>query len=290
MSSYNPFIDNIEDAKTLEILFERPDQELKLMGHLYQIMDAMANQDDPHATPSPSQIHGCRLKMWYSGKGIQKTNRIPPASYKKMETGRHIEGFWRTIIDAAGFGWEECPESISRGPWAGGTGDGILTVLREDAAEAIGFPIGTRGLLELKDLGIWSYDNFINEGSRGRDINGYYHQSQTYLDFYAESHDLKFCVLLGGQADSSGVTFNWKRMRKRAGEAPPFWLEIIYPDPVIQAKNNTIAEEVSWYLKTYDVAPGELKDFDPEAGKFPCGDDEKAYCGWRDLCLKVRRK
>jgi len=288
----NPFLDNIKDSRTLELLWDRPDPELRLMGHLYMVMDALANQEDPHATPSPSQIHGCRLKMWFGGRGIAKTNRIPPASFKKMETGRHIEGFWREVIDAAGFDWEPCPDSIERGPWKGGIGDGILTIREQDAADAMGLPVGTKGLLELKDLGVWSFDNYITEGSQGRDIKGYYHQAQTYLDFYSESHDLSFAILLGGQADNSSVTFNWKRMRKREGEPPPFWLEILYPDPSVQAENHARATEVNWYLERYtddSKPPIELKDFDPEAGKFPCGDAEKAYCGWRDLCLKVRR-
>lgn len=286
---FNPFVDSIKAAHVQELLWERPDQELKLMGHLYLAMDTMANIDDPHATPSPSQIHGCRLKMWFSGKGTPRSNRIPPASYKKMETGRHIEGFWREILDAAGFDWEPCPPSRPHKGYRGGSGDGILTVRTEEAAEAVGFPVGTRGLLELKDLGLWTFENYVREGSRGKDIDGYHHQAQAYLDFYAEEFDLKFAILLGGQADNSSVTFLWNRMRKYEGDAPPFWLEILYPDPAMAAADNDKAIEVAYYIDNFEEPPGDLKDYDPEAGKFPCGSDEKAYCGWRDLCLKVRR-
>lgn len=283
--TFNPFVDAITDSKTLEILWERPDQELKLMGHLYQAMDALANEESSHATPSPSGIHGCRLKQWFGGKDVPKSNRIPPASFKKMETGRHIEGFWREVMDAAGLDWEPCPESAPHGNYRDGSGDGFVTVRTEDAAEATGFPVGTKLLLELKDLGVWSYDNYIQEGSLGRDITGYHHQTQAYLEKYG----LPACILLGGQADNSSVTFNWSRMRKREGEAPPFWLEIIYPDATMAAKDNAIAAEVGYYIDNYDEPPSELKDFEPLDGKFPCGSETKAYCGWRDLCLKVRR-
>lgn len=283
--AYNPFVSAIEDQDLLDRLAGRPKAELALMAHIYTTMFAMANQDDPHATPSPSGIHGCRLKQWFGAKALQRTNPIPPASYKKMETGRHIETFWREVIESAGFDWEECPESIERPPFKGGTGDGILTIRTEECAQVMGQPVGTRGLLELKDLGIWSFLDYVYKGAQGPDIMGYYHQAQTYMSFY----DLKFAVLLGGQADNSAITFTWSRMRKKKGMPPPFWLEILEFDPIMAAKDRGVAQEINYFVENYEEPPGTLKDFDPAEGKFPCGSEDRPYCGWRDICLKVRK-
>ncbi len=133
--------------------------------------------------------------------------------------------------------------------------------------------------------------DYVEQGTTGKyGMEGYVHQAQTYLEFYRESHDLKFAILLGGQADNSSITFVWNRMKKREGLAPPFWLEILYPDPAMAAADNDKAGEVAWYIDNVAEPPGELKDFNPEDGKFPCGSDDRAYCGWRDRCLLVARK
>lgn len=284
--TYNPFVDNLDHEPTLDRLAQRPRGEVGLMGVLYTAAHELANADSEHAVPSPSGVADCRLKQWFTGREVPRSNPIPPANYKKMETGRHIERFWHDIYEQAGFDVLPTPDSEPFDNFKGGQGDGILVIRTDELAETMGLRVGDRGLLELKDLGMWTFDDYVLHGTEGKDIEHYKIQTQIYLGRY----NLKFAVLHGGIADNSAQMFLWQRMRKREGNPPPFWLEIVYPDPVVYAAMNARAGEVNWYIENVEQPPLVLKDFDPEQGKFPCGSDERPYCGWRDLCKKVRNE
>lgn len=281
---FNPFVDSIADDEVLQRLMTRPERERNLMGALFHAAHALANEVSDHAVPSPSGVAGCRLQQWFAGKRIPRTNPIPPASFKKMETGRHIEPFWRDVYEAAGFDVEPCPEPEPFDNFRGGIGDAILTVRDPALGIDLGLPTGSRGLLELKDLGIWSFTDYVLNGSMGKDIEKYRKQVGVYLHRYK----LDFAILHGGQADNSAVTWIWQKIRRRAGFAPPFWLEILYPDEAEYARLNDRAGEVAWYIDNVDEPPAVLKDYNPEKGEFPCGSDTRPYCGWREICLRTR--
>lgn len=280
---FNPYLEAIEDEAVRERLLEHEPRELALAGELYHAAFDLANADSDHAVPSPSGVADCRLKQWFAATETPRSNPIGPASYKKMETGRHIEQFWHTIYEQAGFDVLETPESEPFDNYKGGRGDGILVVRTPELAKIMGLKVGDRGLLELKDLGVFTFDDFVLHGADGPDIAHYKVQTQVYLGRYG----LKFAILHGGQSDNSASMFYWGRMRKRKGFPPPFMIEIVYPDPVVYAYYNDRAGEVSWYAEHVTTPPEALKDFNPAKGRFPCGSDERPYCSWRDICLKV---
>lgn len=280
----NPFIDAITDEKMREHLADLPREDTALMGELFHAAMKLGNADQNHATPSPSSIDQCRLQLWFNASGTPRSNPIPPQSFKKMETGTAIEQFWRDIYEEAGFTVLETPESHPHGNFRGGKGDGLLVIREQRIADALRLPIGTLGLLELKDLGLFSFMDYCLNGIHSPQIDKYFTQSQIYMNMY----DTKFGILHAGQADASAVTWWWGKIKKMDGHPPPFWLETIYPDPVVYHDKNAKAGELGWYLDNYPKegkVPTELRDYDPEVvlkskKTWPCG-----WCGWKETCL-----
>ena len=240
----------------------------------------LEQEGDRHGVPSPSGVASCRLQQWFNGRGIPRTNPVPPASVKKMESGTAAEPFWRDIYTRAGFAWT--PLSRLRGnarPFADGQGDGKLFVVNP----ALPWPVGTALLLELKDLGVWTYLDAVEKGLKDG-LPDYYTQVQVYLGLYG----LKQAIFHAGQADASAVTFVWKRIKKHEGMPPPFHAEVVDFDAEFFSKTLDRATDVEFSLRTMDVVPLHLRDYDvfklAPQGKYPCG-----YCGWMDKCLEAGR-
>jgi hypothetical protein len=216
--------------------------------------------------------------------GLEKTNRIPVESLKKMESGRVIEDFWREVYTRAGYLVVSPLPPASIGAMRSMGGDGLLFVETKEAAESSGLPKGSSLLLELKDLGAWSYMDFVLKGCEAG-LPDYYDQIQSYLQAYGRD----YCVFHAGMADASGTKFIWSRIKRQTDPCPPFWVEIVKRDSPRTMQVLSRASEIKWAIDNIhpdDRIPIELKDFDSEKlvpeHKYPCG-----YCGFADLCVKA---
>jgi hypothetical protein len=251
--------------------------------HIHKAADSLQDvYDGPRHTPSPSGITACRLRQWFQGKGVERTNRIPVDSLKNMEQGTAIEGFWRDTYQAAGFHVAPAPP-VTVGDMRSRGGDGILYVATEECAKAYGLPKGTPSLLELKNFGAWSYFDFIDNGIE-KGHPDYWAQVQSYMHGYG----LDYCIFHAGMADPSGTKWLWKRIKKRSEDIPPFWIEIIRRDPSVALETIDRAAEIRWAIDKIDNRiPVELRDYDPHAllpdKKFPC-----FYCGWAAACVGAK--
>lgn len=230
-----------------------------------------------HGVPSPSGVAHCRFQQWCNGTGVPRTNPVPPQSIKKMESGTAIEPFWRDIYSRAGLQWSELPKLEDVGPFKQGQGDGKLTV----TMPGLPWPVGTSLLLELKDLGVWTYFNAVEKGLRDG-LPDYYAQVQVYLGLYGMNQ----AIFHAGQADASAVTYVWRRIKRRSGMAPPFYLEVVEFNPEVFGDMMDRADDVKYHVSQHTEPPLHLRDYDVKklgpAGTFPCG-----YCGWLDYCLEV---
>lgn len=238
-------------------------------------------EGDRHGVPSPSGIAHCRLQQWFNGRGIPRTNPVPTASVKKMESGVQIEGFWRDIYTRAGFAHRPLQrlKEARIYPFADGQGDGLLTVVEPN----LPWPIGQQLLLELKDLGVWSFCDVV-DGGLEEGLPDYYAQVQVYLGLYG----LNTAIFHAGQADASSVTFVWKRLKKRETPPPPFYVEVVEFDVDCFNRLRERAADVRYHIEEYVEAPLHLRDYNAEKlsekGSFPCG-----YCSWQDACLEAKR-
>lgn len=250
--------------------------------NVHQAAETMQDDWEQRYVPSPSSVSSCRLRQWFMASGLPKTNRIPVDSMKKMESGRVIEDFWRNVYTRAGFLVVSPLPPVEIGAMRSMGGDGLLFVESVEAAETTGLTKGSSLLLELKDLGAWSWCDVVTKGVQ-EGLPDYYDQIQAYLHAY----DRQYCVFHAGMADASGTKFIWKRIKKYTDECPPFWIEIVKRDPAHVMTVLNRASEIKWGI---DNMPGdgripiELKDYDcvslvPKKG-YPCG-----YCGFAEKCV-----
>lgn len=247
---------------------------------VHNAAETMQDDWEERYIPSPSTIHSCRLKQWFQGKRYERTNRIPVESIKKMESGKAIEDFWRTVYTRAGFHVVSPTPPLTIGSMQSMGGDGILYVATEECSRALGLPLHTPLLLELKDFGAWSYIDFVLKGLQEA-APDYYEQVQSYMHGY----NLEHCVFHAGMADSSGTKWIWRVVKKQTDSIPPFWMEIVPREPAVAMASMNRADEIRYAIDNiHNRIPLELRDHDPIAlgNKFPCG-----YCGWQDACIEA---
>jgi hypothetical protein len=260
------------------------DLRIALSDALVTSVEALQDEWDPHDVPSPSGIAGCRLRQWFDGKRIPRSNRIPAASIKKMQAGKEIEGFWRTAYERLGFEVLGDLPRVPIGAHMTGEGDGILSATQDGKPfdvklDGVTVPGGTRFLLELKDLGVWTYLNFYQKGAE-EGLPDYWAQVQCYM----EGYNLDACILHAGQADASAVTYIWNQRKVKndwPDKPPPFILEIIPRIPQEFARWSGVAQEIKYYIEQVDQLPAALRDFDPHTTRYPC-----QWCGWVNLCKR----
>lgn len=251
--------------------------------NVHDAAETMQDDWEKRWVPSPSSVSSCRLKQWFQASGITPSNRIPVDSMKKMESGRVIEDFWREVYTRAGYLVVSPLPSFELGDMKSKGGDGLLFVEDQRAIDSTGLPKGSSLLLELKDLGAWTWCDFTQKGIKDG-MPDYYDQVQTYLHAY----DREWCVFHAGMADASGTKFIWNRIKKIPAPCPPFWVEMVKRDPNHTMKVMHRASEVRNHIDNItDRIPVELRDYDvatllPKKG-FPCG-----YCGWSEVCLSGR--
>lgn len=212
-------------------------------------------------------------QQWYKGRGSPITNVTPVRSLKKMAAGKAIEPFWRAALEEAGFTITLPKERIPIGEDADGEVDGILSE---------GQPASSC-LLELKDLGQWSYQDVLIKGVK-IGAPEYYMQVQLYLYgcIHAGLINDPRCVFLAGMADSSGFLWYWRRIKKQEIDPPDFYLEVIEYDEAVAQWGLDRMKYIGSILKSSDVPPS---NFEPLEGRFPCGTNDVAYCGFRDQCV-----
>ena len=264
----------------------------RFYAHVHEAAEGMQDEGEERHVPSPSTVSSCRLRQWFQGTGFPRTDRIPVDSLKKMESGRVIEDFWREVYTRAGFLVVSPTPPVEVGTMKSKGGDGILFIERQDTAELLSEAVGERLdvgaslLLELKDLGAWSYMDLAKSGVK-EGLPDYWMQVQSYLQAYGRN----YCIFHAGMADASGTKFIWKRIRgKEMGDyVPPFLVEVIKREPadVMEALNR--ATEVRWNIDNPrgTRVPIEIADYDSTKlypqGKYPCG-----YCGWGKLCVEAQ--
>lgn len=252
----------------------------EIYDRVYTAADAMQDEEEAHAVPSPSGIYGCIRQQWFQGKRIPRTNRIPVRSYKKMQAGKRIEPFWREVYERAEFEVVEYPERIP--VWSGlssGEPDGKLIDTLSDPLMQYG--------LELKDLGIWSYFNMLDKGLK-EGLPEYWYQVQDYL----EAQGLPLAIVHAGMADASAVVWFWQKIKKREGRPPDFLIEVVPFSPSDYYWSKQRAEEVKFLVENEDDPAKVRTDYEGKTlnpakvikskKTFPCG-----YCGHLEACLKV---
>ena len=141
------------------------DLRIALSDALTRSVETLQDEWEPHDVPSPSGIASCRLRQWFDGKRIPRSNRIPAASIKKMQYGKAIEEFWRTAYERLGFSLLGSLSRVPIGQHMTGEGDGILVAMKDIKLDGVTIPSGRSYLLELKDLGLWSYLSFYQKGA-----------------------------------------------------------------------------------------------------------------------------
>lgn len=256
----------------------------KLYNIVHNAAESMQDDWEDRYVPSPSGIASCRLRQWFQGTGVERTNRIPVESIKKMESGTVIEDFWREVYTRAGFLVVSPTPPLTVGTMQSRGGDGLLFVEAEEAAAAMGLPQGASVLLELKDLGAWSYMDFVTKGVE-EGLPDYWPQVQSYLHGFNRN----YCIFHAGMADSSGTKFIWRRIRKLPGDPPPFHIEVIKRKPAVVMNAMSRASEVRWFIENVDPTvrvPLEIRDYNSPVlvneNKYPCG-----WCGWATACVKA---
>jgi len=236
---------------------------------VYDAAEKLQDKWEGHEVPSPSSVYRCRRQLWYMAKRVPRSNRIPPRSIKTMERGKAAESFWHTVYADAGF---------TVLTLAGGSRIAIGPMTGEFDALLIDNTDGERYLLELKDMGVWGYIKTVQEGVQAAEPD-YYAQVHQYL----AGAGLTKCIFHAGQADASATVWIWQKIKKLPGRPPDFHVEVIPFVPSEWQAAERRADEVIALIASDKLAPA---DYDPTAGKFPCGSEDQPYCGWRDLCLK----
>lgn len=260
---------------------------IKIWDRVYQgVLDWRACQDEenPHVVPSASGTASCVKQNVYAGRRIERTDEVPVQSIIKMEGGVLMEGFWYGVLEKAGFNVtahpDETPYEAGIPDKIPGTPDGII-LIEETGASMV---------LELKNMGVWGYANFVQKGLKEGEY-GYYAQVQSYM----HSHGMPKAVLLAGMADSSAMKWIWMKIKKQDEPPPPFWIEIVDYDPDAFKQAQESARTVDYFVTNKDIPMADVPRIwhegailDPgliaDGGKMPCG-----YCGWAKLCIGGRR-
>lgn len=258
-----------------------------------RISDALrmweAQQED-HDVPSPSGIHRCFRDQWAKATKQKITNPDQLAWIKNMEQGKLVEPFWSDIFRLADFTVADLNErlTIAGGPMTG-VGDRMVT----DNTGEINIPL----LLELKNLGPFSYYEFLKFGLRNG-APGYYYQVQSYMEMY----NIPLAVVFAGQAEASSITWWWRvREKKQSGPdatewPPPFIVEVVERAPADFAWAQQRAVDVRWYSDNVTDMAKVPRDYDPvEQKKYETPDGRKKqvpciYCPIRDACIKAGEK
>lgn len=258
-----------------------------LLDSLHKAAVKISDDAPAHPVGSPSSVYSCLRRQWYSAKGVQESNVRSLKSLKKMASGKAIEDYWHEVYRGAGF---KVYRPKTRLPIYSSTGelltdgeiDGVLEQLEEPHHKI---------LLELKDLGIWTYTGILEKGLENYDP-GYYVQLQLYLHAALEAGvvDQPYAVFHAGMADSSAVVWIWKAIKKKdPADLPDVHIQVIGYDPII----------VNWAMRRIDIAKllvmsdsVPAREYDPEAmqktkgGGFPCGKLDNPYCPWLETCIK----
>ncbi len=232
--------------------------------------------EEPHVVPSASQTSACIRQQVYNGRRVPRTNPTPVRSQKNMAQGALMEDYWFEVYEQAGF-------QVQRHPPAHPLTDDLAVI--PGSCDGI---LDGDTVLELKNLGAWSYISFIQKGLKEAEVS-YYYQVQAYMHAYGMSK----AILHAGVADPSGTVWIWQRIKKQEGRMPDFWLEEIPFDYLAYEQASRWAKDVDFYANKNPDIPmaqvprtwheGQLVD---PAGmlannKFPC-----AYCGWAQACIK----
>lgn len=250
----------------------------ELYEKVYAAAEGLQDEWEDRAVPSPSSIDYCARRLWYQHQGTPKTNRTPPRSIKRMESGRRIEPFWLKVYNRAGF-IVVVLDAESRMPIhslpAGGEFDALLIGNTTYPTEML--------VLEQKDLGAWSFMRIVDEGVRAG-APDYYAQVQLYMEGLRQAGvAVERAVFHAGQADPSALVWLWQKIKKRAGRPPDFHVEVVPFDQAEVDRALARALVIQGYCQQAIVAP---REYDPAEGKFPCGQADNPYCGWREQCLK----
>ena len=243
------------------------DQE-ELTRRVYTAAETLQDEWEGHEVPSPSSVFRCRRALWYTGRRIPRSNRLAPRSIKTMEQGKLMEPFWHSVYARAGFtvltlaGGSRIPVGPMTGEF-----DGLLVDTD-----------GERYLLELKNMGAWSYMKTVMEGVQAAEPD-YYYQMQQYM----AGAGLTRTIFHAGMADASATVWLWQKIKKMPDRPPDFHIEIV---PLVQSEWRRAEERALEIiaLNALDTLP--RADFDPHEGKFPCGSEDNPYCGHRSLCIR----
>lgn len=279
------------DAKTAEGIIRR------------RVLDALTryrDDEEPHDVPSPSGIADCFRKQVMNRRGIPKSNPDKPAWFKKQEQGKLVEPFWHEVFDRAEFDVADLTNT-ERILIAGGPMTGIGDRLLRDRLDEIPFQIPM--LLELKDLGMFTFFSFMQKGLR-EGLPYYYYQVQGYM----EAYDVPLAVVFAGQADASACTFWWRtRMTcTRTGKRKqhdhtcadkyhgdeqiwpdPFVVEVVQRAPADFAWAQQRAKDVVYYADNPIPLKDVPRDYDPAYEKWKGKTSPCTYCPQKDNCLEA---
>lgn len=265
-----------------------------------RVLDALTryrDDEEPHDVPSPSGIASCFRKQVAARRGIPHTNPGKPAWIKKAEQGRLVEPFWQEVFERAQFSLIDLTASerqkVGDGPMTG-IGDRIMA---DHTGE---IPIAM--LLELKDLGMFTYFSFLEQGLQ-KGLPDYWYQVQSYL----EEYDLPFAVVLAGQADASACTW-WFRTRKTCTRKKkphdhtcvdkyhgdeqiwpdPFVVELVPRAPADFDWANQRAKDVVYYADDATIPLRQVpRDYDPTLPKWNNRTSPCTWCPIKDACLEA---
>jgi hypothetical protein len=245
------------------------------------------SEGDPHPAGSPSSVYSCLRRQWYRATGAEETNLPSLASLKKMESGTAIEGYWHKVYEGSGFRVsrpeERLPINNEEGEWlTDGAVDGIL-----ESEEDPDFKV----LLELKDLGYYSYRDVVKKGVKVG-APEYYTQVQLYMDaaLTAGLTTIPLCIFHAGMADLSGSRFIWERIHKEEeGSLPNIYIEVIEQDKEwLRWAKNRIATLILLMAPDNGVP---AREYDPvtlgreRVSAYPCGRIERPYCPFIERCI-----
>lgn len=263
-----------------------------LTERIYEAAYTAQFEEEPHPVPSPSGIYGCLRRQWCDGKRLPRTDPLAVRTLKKLASGKAIEDYWRGVYERAGFAIEPVAK-LGRIPIFDAAGIEVMT--GEVDALLADRNTGDRCLLELKDLGVWSYFNVLEGGVKDGE-RGYYYQIQCYLGGALKAGLIKdppWCVFHAGQADATSVVWIGKVIKKMEKRPPDFIIEAIPFDEVAYNWACERAKHVTWLLANVDNVHDCPREFDPVAlskgrgSAFPCGKEDNPYCGHRQLCVEA---
>lgn len=268
-----------------------------LTERIYEAAYSAQFEEEPHPVPSPSGCYNCLRRQWCEGKRLPRSDPLAVRTLKKMAAGKAIEDYWRGVYKRAGFDiiqHRNVDGSLTRIPILNAAGEEVMTGEVDSVLREFGQGSGEYCLLELKDLGVWSYFNILDDGVKNGE-RGYYYQVQCYLGgaLQAGLIDVPICIFHAGQADATSVVWIGRVIKKRTERPPDFIIETIPFDQVAYNWACDRAEHVTWLLNNVDNVHDCPREFDPVAlsqgrgSAFPCGKEDNPYCGHRQLCVET---